>query len=134
MGADMCLTVLAPGTGSEVEEDVLRGELVEVAAGVQDDRRETTKRTLAEAWQRAAAGHTLLDGVGLPPVALSDDDLEEWAERQNVPQRRRGRHGDDRGVRRDPLDGLARRRDRRPSCDPRRHRLLIIIAAPPRRP
>ncbi|MFF5808318.1 hypothetical protein [Streptomyces sp. NPDC012746] len=91
--------------GHEIGGDVLRGELVEVAAGVQDDRRETTKRTLAEAWQRAAAGHTLLDGVGLPPVALSDDDLEEWSERQKVPQRRRGRHGDDRGVRRDRSTG-----------------------------
>ncbi|MFG2990452.1 hypothetical protein ACGFZK_14375 [Streptomyces sp. NPDC048257] len=42
---------------------------------------EITKRTLAEAWQRRAAGHPLLDEVGLPRVALSADELEEWAER-----------------------------------------------------
>jgi hypothetical protein len=42
---------------------------------------EITKRTLAEAWQRTVAGHDLLQGVGLPPVALSDDELEECAER-----------------------------------------------------
>ncbi|MET9605227.1 hypothetical protein ABZZ17_09180 [Streptomyces sp. NPDC006512] len=42
---------------------------------------EITKRTLAEAWQRTAARHTLLDEVGLPPVTLSHDELEEWAER-----------------------------------------------------
>ncbi|MFC5219816.1 hypothetical protein [Streptomyces coerulescens] len=42
---------------------------------------EITKRILAEAWQRTVAGHDLLQGVGLPPVALSDDELEECAER-----------------------------------------------------
>ncbi|MFI9615761.1 hypothetical protein ACIHCM_29465 [Streptomyces sp. NPDC052023] len=42
---------------------------------------EITKRTLAEAWQRTAAGHALLHGVGLPPVAFSADELEEYAER-----------------------------------------------------
>ncbi|MFI9781760.1 hypothetical protein ACIHCV_45540 [Streptomyces sp. NPDC051956] len=42
---------------------------------------EITKRTLAEAWQRTVAGHPLLHEVGLPPVALSDDELEGWAER-----------------------------------------------------
>ncbi|MFF8596702.1 hypothetical protein ACF061_35850 [Streptomyces sp. NPDC015220] len=42
---------------------------------------EITKRALAKAWQRTAAGHPLLHGVGLPPVALSDDELEGWAER-----------------------------------------------------
>ncbi|MFJ8014807.1 hypothetical protein [Streptomyces sp. NPDC096339] len=41
---------------------------------------EITKETLAEAWQRTASRHPLLDGVGLPPVALSDDELEEWAD------------------------------------------------------
>ncbi|WP_171167856.1 hypothetical protein [Streptomyces sp. I05A-00742] len=40
-----------------------------------------TKQTLAEAWQRTAAGHALLHEVGLPPVALSDDELDAWAER-----------------------------------------------------
>ncbi|MET7757548.1 hypothetical protein ABZT27_23030 [Streptomyces sp. NPDC005389] len=42
---------------------------------------EITKRTLAEAWRRTAAGHPLLHEVGLPPVALSDDELEACAER-----------------------------------------------------
>ncbi|MFC8591645.1 hypothetical protein [Streptomyces atroolivaceus] len=42
---------------------------------------EITKRTLAGAWQRAAARHALLAGVGLPPVTYSEDELEEWAER-----------------------------------------------------
>ncbi|MFF5922541.1 hypothetical protein ACFY8C_30025 [Streptomyces flavochromogenes] len=42
---------------------------------------EITKRALAEAWQRTAAGQSLLHGVGLPPVALSDDELETCAER-----------------------------------------------------
>ncbi|MDX2561348.1 hypothetical protein PV371_17015 [Streptomyces sp. TX20-6-3] len=42
---------------------------------------EITKRTLAEAWRRTAAGHTLLHEVALPPVALSDDELEACAER-----------------------------------------------------
>lgn len=45
------------------------------------DVMEITERTLAEAWERTAARHALLDGVGLPPVTLSDDELEEWAER-----------------------------------------------------
>lgn len=40
-----------------------------------------TKRTLAEAWQRTAARHALLDAVELPPVTLSEDELEEWVER-----------------------------------------------------
>ncbi|MFE5941927.1 hypothetical protein [Streptomyces sp. NPDC056480] len=40
-----------------------------------------TKLTLAEAWQRTAAGHTLLHEVELPPVALSEDELEACAER-----------------------------------------------------
>ncbi|MFD4372445.1 hypothetical protein [Streptomyces sp. NPDC058486] len=40
-----------------------------------------TQQTLADAWQRTAAGHALLHGVGLPPVAPSEDELEEWAER-----------------------------------------------------
>ncbi|MFD3536899.1 hypothetical protein [Streptomyces sp. NPDC058664] len=42
---------------------------------------EITKRALAEAWQRTAARHALLDGVGLPPVARSEDELEECVER-----------------------------------------------------
>ncbi|MFC8228895.1 hypothetical protein [Streptomyces sp. NPDC057287] len=42
---------------------------------------EITERTLAEAWQRTAARHALLDEVGLPPVALSEEELEECAER-----------------------------------------------------
>lgn len=42
---------------------------------------EITERTLAEAWQRRAAGHALLHEVELPPVALSDADLESCAER-----------------------------------------------------
>ncbi|MEW2620524.1 hypothetical protein [Streptomyces sp. NPDC048106] len=42
---------------------------------------EITKRTLAEAWRRKAAEHPLLQDVGLPPVALSDDELDEWTER-----------------------------------------------------
>lgn len=42
---------------------------------------EITKRTLAEAWQRTAARHALLDEVALPPVALSDDELEACVER-----------------------------------------------------
>ncbi|MFE2284336.1 hypothetical protein ACFXDJ_09190 [Streptomyces sp. NPDC059443] len=42
---------------------------------------EITERTLAEAWRRRAAQNTLLNEVGLPPVALSYDELEEWAER-----------------------------------------------------
>ncbi|MFH9755287.1 hypothetical protein OG554_13405 [Streptomyces griseus] len=41
---------------------------------------EINQRTLAEAWRRTAARHTLLDGVGLPPVAQSEDELEELAE------------------------------------------------------
>ncbi|MGW6687217.1 hypothetical protein [Streptomyces sp. NPDC054961] len=40
-----------------------------------------TERTLAEAWQRTAARHPLLHEVGLPPVARSEDELEEYAER-----------------------------------------------------
>ncbi|WP_411075846.1 hypothetical protein [Streptomyces sp. cmx-4-7] len=39
-----------------------------------------TKRVLAEAWRRTAARHALLDGVELPPVARSEDELDEWAE------------------------------------------------------
>jgi hypothetical protein len=39
-----------------------------------------TERTLAEAWQRTAAGHDLLHGAALPPVARSDDELEELAD------------------------------------------------------
>ncbi|MFI1359504.1 hypothetical protein ACH4TV_38900 [Streptomyces sp. NPDC020898] len=42
---------------------------------------EITQQTLAEAWQRTAARHALLDEVGLPPVALSADELREWAQR-----------------------------------------------------
>lgn len=42
---------------------------------------EITKRTLAEAWQRTAARHALLDGVALPPVTHSEDEVEEWADR-----------------------------------------------------
>ncbi|MEU0575389.1 hypothetical protein [Dermacoccus nishinomiyaensis] len=41
---------------------------------------EITERILAQAWQRAAAGHALLRGVGMPPVVFSDEELEEWAE------------------------------------------------------
>lgn len=40
---------------------------------------EINQRTLAEAWQRTAARHALLDGVGLPPMVLSEGALEEWA-------------------------------------------------------
>ncbi|MFJ1869238.1 hypothetical protein ACIOD1_32085 [Streptomyces sp. NPDC088097] len=39
-----------------------------------------TQHILADAWQRTAAGHDLLAEVGLPPVALSEDELDEWAE------------------------------------------------------
>ncbi|MGW6393448.1 hypothetical protein ACWFR1_23780 [Streptomyces sp. NPDC055103] len=39
-----------------------------------------TKRTLAEAWQLTASRHPLLDEVALPPVAFSEDELEECAE------------------------------------------------------
>ncbi|WP_028801172.1 hypothetical protein [Streptomyces sp. 142MFCol3.1] len=42
---------------------------------------EITKQTLAEGWLRTAARHPLLDEVALPPVALSDDEFEERAER-----------------------------------------------------
>ena len=42
---------------------------------------EITKRTLAEAWQRTAARHALLDGVALPPVTHSEDEVEEWVDR-----------------------------------------------------
>ncbi|MCM2387517.1 hypothetical protein NBG84_04195 [Streptomyces sp. CWNU-1] len=42
---------------------------------------EITQGTLAEAWQRTAAGHALLHGVGLPPVAFSDEALDECVER-----------------------------------------------------
>ncbi|MFD3993489.1 hypothetical protein [Streptomyces sp. NPDC058583] len=45
-----------------------------------------TQRTLAEAWQRTAAGHALLHEVGLPPVALSEDELEACAERAEGPE------------------------------------------------
>ncbi|MER5551713.1 hypothetical protein ABT001_08525 [Streptomyces sp. NPDC002793] len=38
-----------------------------------------TKQILADAWRRTAARHPLLDGVELPPVTLSEDELEEWA-------------------------------------------------------
>ncbi|MFE6855564.1 hypothetical protein ACFVDH_32820 [Streptomyces sp. NPDC057674] len=37
---------------------------------------EITQQTLAEAWRRTAAGHALLHGVELPPVAHSEDELE----------------------------------------------------------
>ncbi|MFZ3494281.1 hypothetical protein ACODT5_13830 [Streptomyces sp. 5.8] len=40
-----------------------------------------TEPTLAEAWRRTAARHPLLATVGLPPVAHSADEVEEWAER-----------------------------------------------------
>lgn len=43
-------------------------------------RMKITERTLAEAWQRTAAGHDLLHGAALPAVARSDDALEELAE------------------------------------------------------
>ncbi|MFE9724642.1 hypothetical protein ACFYQ5_13910 [Streptomyces sp. NPDC005794] len=39
---------------------------------------EITQQILADAWLRTAARHALLDGVGLPPVTLSEDELEEW--------------------------------------------------------
>lgn len=42
---------------------------------------EITKRSLEEAWQRTATRHTLLHEVDLPPVMLSEDEVEEWAER-----------------------------------------------------
>lgn len=58
----------------------MRGRPV-VSAPSYIDVMEITERTLAEAWERTAARHALLDGVGLPPVTLSDDELEEWAER-----------------------------------------------------
>ncbi|MFD5684761.1 hypothetical protein [Streptomyces bacillaris] len=40
-----------------------------------------TEGTLTEAWQRTVSEHALLHGVGLPPVALSEDELEACAER-----------------------------------------------------
>ncbi|MFF1412235.1 hypothetical protein ACFVX6_21110 [Streptomyces sp. NPDC058289] len=39
-----------------------------------------TEGTLAEAWRRTAARHELLATFGLPPVALSADELESWAD------------------------------------------------------
>ncbi|WP_282694803.1 hypothetical protein [Streptomyces sp. CC208A] len=45
---------------------------------------EITQRTLTEAWQRTAAGHPLLHGVGLPLVALSRDELEAEAEDEDL--------------------------------------------------
>ncbi|MEV7419995.1 hypothetical protein [Streptomyces sp. NPDC089919] len=39
-----------------------------------------TQQTLAEAWERTAAGHVLLQEAGLPPLAHSEDELEECAE------------------------------------------------------
>ncbi|MFF3640876.1 hypothetical protein [Streptomyces sp. NPDC002564] len=39
-----------------------------------------TTGILAEAWRRTAAEHALLDGVRLPPVAFSQDGLEDCAE------------------------------------------------------
>ncbi|GAA5017483.1 hypothetical protein [Streptomyces siamensis] len=42
---------------------------------------EITKQTLAEGWQRTVARLPLLDDVALPPVALSDDEIRERAER-----------------------------------------------------
>ncbi|MCH0543272.1 hypothetical protein I3F58_27725 [Streptomyces sp. MUM 203J] len=39
-----------------------------------------TMQTLAEAWHRTAAAHPRLREAGLPPVALSDDELERCAE------------------------------------------------------
>ncbi|MFI9150583.1 hypothetical protein [Streptomyces sp. NPDC053367] len=46
---------------------------------------EITKTALAEAWRRKADGHVQLHGVGLPPVAFSEDELEECAERAEDP-------------------------------------------------
>ncbi|MFI7316739.1 hypothetical protein [Streptomyces venezuelae] len=40
-----------------------------------------TESTLAEAWQPTAAGSAVLHGVGLPPLAFSEDELEECADR-----------------------------------------------------
>ncbi|MFE9699592.1 hypothetical protein [Streptomyces sp. NPDC006270] len=40
-----------------------------------------TERALTDAWQRTAVRHALLDGVGLPPMAFSADELEERADR-----------------------------------------------------
>lgn len=40
-----------------------------------------TKQTFAEAWRQTAARHPLLDADGLPPVALSEEELEACAER-----------------------------------------------------
>ncbi|MFJ7125567.1 hypothetical protein [Streptomyces sp. NPDC098101] len=35
-----------------------------------------TERVLAEAWRRALSGYVLFDGVGLPPVAHSEEELK----------------------------------------------------------
>ncbi|MEU1121307.1 MULTISPECIES: hypothetical protein [unclassified Streptomyces] len=40
-----------------------------------------TQHALAEAWQHTAARHPLLHEVELPPVTVSEDEFEEWAER-----------------------------------------------------
>lgn len=42
------------------------------------------KQTLAAAWRRTAARHALLTDVPLPPVAASEDELEEWADRAEM--------------------------------------------------
>ncbi|MFI0240316.1 hypothetical protein [Streptomyces sp. NPDC016845] len=41
---------------------------------------ETDEQSLAAAWQRTTARHALLTDVALPPLAESDDELDEWAE------------------------------------------------------
>ncbi|WP_320776851.1 hypothetical protein [Streptomyces sp. CRN 30] len=40
-----------------------------------------TERTLTEAWQRTAARHPLLHGVGLPYLAASEEASDEWTDR-----------------------------------------------------
>lgn len=47
---------------------------------------EITEQTLAEAWQRTTAAHALLHGVELPPLALSEDELERCAELTESPE------------------------------------------------
>ncbi|WP_030220297.1 hypothetical protein [Streptomyces bikiniensis] len=60
---------------------------------------EITEQVLAEAWQRTAARHAALDGVGLPPVAHSEEELERAEESDRLrllldeDGTVRGRHG-----------------------------------------
>ncbi|MFE1929822.1 hypothetical protein ACFW95_05500 [Streptomyces sp. NPDC059474] len=67
VGADVCFPARAPVAGAEVE-DVLRGELVEVTASVQDDRRDQAQALVDVAARHADVGavaaHLLQLAVG----------------------------------------------------------------------